>query len=173
MVLIRKMGEEDIGQVSEVMCSCYRWLGRVNGYMEGQIDYLLSERGSVATIRSESQGQKYLVACLNDVIVGVAVLKGNEVAKLYVDPEFHGQGIGRALFESAEQVIIEGGFEDVIVGVHGQSAIGFYEKMGMSVFETKVVIEGVFSGCEVPVMRKHTACEPEGPLYKKMKLWVL
>ena len=150
---MREMIVEDIVRASEVMCACYRWLGERNGYTDAQVDYLLSERGSVETIRNESQEQKYLVALVNDVIVGVTAVKGNEVAKLYVDPEYHGHGIGRALFESAERVIIEGGLEDMITGVIGGVAVGFYEKMGMCVFETKVVEEGVFSGYEVPLMR--------------------
>ncbi len=154
MVLIREMGVADIGRISEVVCSCYSWLGERNGYTGEQVDYLLRERGSVETIQVESQEQRYLVACVNGAIVGVAGVKGNELAKLYVDPEYHGQGVGRVLFESAEMAIIKGGFDDMIAGVIGRSAFGFYEKMGMSVFETKLVKEGAFRGCEVPVMRK-------------------
>ena len=35
MVSIREMTNQDIVQVSEMMCSCYCWLGKQNGFTAG------------------------------------------------------------------------------------------------------------------------------------------
>ena len=109
---------------------------------------------TIETIKAESQSQTYLVACINGLIVGVVAVKANEVAKLFVDPAHHGQSVGLILFNSAEKIIAKGKYEELIVGVMAQSAIGFYEKMGMSKFDEKILQSGVFAGCKTPLMRK-------------------
>jgi len=154
---IRKMKAEDIPGVSEVLCSCYRWLGKHNAYTDQQVEFLVSQRGSMETIKAESQSQRYLVACRNGRILAVAAIKDNELAKLYVDPTCHGQGIGAMLFHSAEQTILAAGYEEMIVGVMARSAIGFYEKMGMSIFGEKILETGAFAGCKTPLMKKDLA----------------
>ena len=154
MITIREMAIHDIVQTSEIMCSCYRWLGKRNGFTAKQVDFLVSERGSIETIEAESQGQIYLVACMNGEVVGMGAVKDNEVAKLFVDPDYHSQGIGVMLFNSAQQIITEAGYEEMIVGVMARSAIGFYEKMGMSIFDEKILKTGAFAGSKTPLMRK-------------------
>ncbi len=154
MITIREMTKQDISQVSEMMCSCYRWLGKGNDFTEQQVDYLVSERGLIEMIRNESQSQIYLVACMNNTVVGVAAVKVNELAKLFVDPNCHSQDIGTMLFDSAEQIISKAGYKEMIVGVMARSAIGFYKKMGMSIFEEKTPEAGAFAGCKIPLMRK-------------------
>ena len=154
MISICEMTIQDISQVSEMMCSCYRWLGRENGFSDKQVEFLVSERGSPDTIKAESQSQTYLIACINGLIVGVVAVKANEVAKLFVDPAFHGQSIGSMLFNSAQKLIAKDKYEEMIVGVMAQSAIGFYKKMGMSKFDEKILQAGVFAGCKTPLMRK-------------------
>lgn len=154
MISVREMTNEDIPRVSEVMCCCYRWLGNESGFTVGQVDFLVSERGSMETIKAESQSQIYLVACMEGAVVGVAAVKANELAKLFVDPDCHGQGAGAMLFNAAEQIITEAGFAEMIVGVMATSAIGFYEKMGMSIFDEKNVKTGAFAGKKTPLMRK-------------------
>ena len=154
MITIREMTIQDIVQVSEMMCSCYLWLGKENGFTAKQVDFLVSERGSVDTIKAESQSQIYLVAYMNGTVVGVAAVKANEVAKLFVDPNYHGQGIGATLFNSAEKIIIEAEHKEMIVGVMARTAIGFYEKMGMSIFDKKILETGEFAGCKTPLMKK-------------------
>ena len=154
MVVIREMTKQDIPQVSEMMCSCYRWLGKYNGFSEHQVVFLVSERGSMERIRTDSQSQFYLVACMDGSVVGMTAVNGNEVAKLFVNPNYHNQGIGTMLLNSAEQIISDAGFKEMIVGVMARSAVGFYEKMGMSVYDETILEEGAFSGCKTPLMRK-------------------
>ena len=153
-IYILRMTPDNVPAVSELNCSCYRWLGNKNGFTVEQIEFLVSVRGSVETITSESQSQIYLIACINDTIVGIAAVKGNEIAKLFVDPECHSQGIGAKLFNAAQKVIVENGYNELIVGVMARSAISFYEKMGMAKYSEKELNSGAFSGCIVPLMRK-------------------
>ena len=81
MIAIREMTKQDVVQVSDMMCSCYRWLGKENGFTAKQVDFLVSERGTIETIKAESQSQICLVACMNGAVVGTTAVKANEVAK--------------------------------------------------------------------------------------------
>jgi putative acetyltransferase len=66
---------------------------------------------------------------LDGVVVGFIVLIGNEVGAIFVDPKFHGQGIGRALMDKARRLrdVLElDVFKDNLVGRK------FYEKYGFS-----------------------------------------
>ena len=148
------MLDKDIAKVSKIMCVCYKWLAKENNYTDQQIAYLLSERGSIGTIQAEAQSQLYFVAEMDGHIVGMAAVKGNEIGKLFIDPDYHRQGIGTMLFDSAQRAIIETGYEEMIVGVMAPSAVGFYEKMGMSIFDEKIPRSGAFAGYKVPLMRK-------------------
>ncbi len=153
-IIIQRMTPDNIPAVSKLNCSCYRWLGKKNGFTAEQIEFLVSVRGSIETIASESHSQIYLIACINDTIVGIAAVKDNEVAKLFVDPECHSLGIGEKLFNVAQKIIVENGYNEMIAGVIAQSAIGFYEKMGMFKYGEKELNTGAFKGCKVPLMRK-------------------
>ena len=56
------------------------------------------------------------------------------------------QGIGKMLFDAAQQFLIKADHKDMIVGVMTPTSVGFYEKMGMSVFDEKLIKTGVFAG---------------------------
>lgn len=64
---------------------------------------------------------------LDGVVVGFIALIGNEVGAIFVDPRFHGQGIGRALMDEARRT------RDVLeLDVFKDNPIGrnFYERYG-------------------------------------------
>jgi ribosomal protein S18 acetylase RimI-like enzyme len=130
-ILIRTMTDKDIPAVSELLCTCYKWLADVEGFPKEFADYLLINRGSVKTIKRESENQRYLVACHGADIVGIVSIKNDEITKLYVDPNRHRQGIGKALFNAAEKYITKDGFKQIILGVLGNSPVPFYKSMGM------------------------------------------
>lgn len=44
------------------------------------------------------------VAELNNTVVGFITLLGNEVGAIFVEPKFHGIGIGKALMEKAQEI---------------------------------------------------------------------
>ena len=60
--------------------------------------------------------------------LGFMGLTGSNIDALFVDPDRHGQGIGRALVEHARS--IAGGSLTVDVNEQNQSGAGFYERLG-------------------------------------------
>jgi ribosomal protein S18 acetylase RimI-like enzyme len=158
MIHVKKMGKQDINRVSEIMCNCYRWLGEKEGYTKKQVDFLISKRGSIESIKAESQNQLYLVAYMDKTIVGMVALKDNEITKLYIDPKYHKQSVGTTLFDAAEQAVIHAGYKEVLSGVSANSAVGFYEKMGMTITDSKVLKTNVWNGHKVTLMKK---CLPQ------------
>ena len=153
MVQIRRMESEDTAAVSEVLCSCYRWLAEREGYTPEQVAFLLEKRGSEDTVRTESSEQLYLVACVDGALAGMVSVGGNEVTKLYVEPGRHGRGVGTELFEAAESVIREAGSDRMLLGTT-PGTVAFYESMGMTVAGTRRPTGGPFTDRDVVIMEK-------------------
>jgi len=152
-IVIRTMTTAEIGAVSTLLCDCYRWLARREGYSPEQTEFLLVRRGSEAVVRKESGSQHYLVACSGEVIVGMAAISNNEITKLYVAPSHHGEGIGRLLYQESERLIGEVGFPEVVLGTTPGS-MRFYEVMGMSTSGRIPYKIELFSDREVVLMHK-------------------
>ena len=150
---IREMREPDQSAVSALLCDCYRWLAGVEGYSAEQVEYLVVERGSLVTVRSESRDQVYLVACEGEIIVGMVAVAGNLIAKLYVAPAYHRRRAGTALLNEAEARVRAAGFDRMNLGTT-PSAVGFYEARGMFVAGRKLHSAGVFCGRETVLMEK-------------------
>jgi len=131
------MKEDDIDNVSRLLCSCYNWLADVEQYDQTELDFLLTKRGSTETVRRESAIEKYYVATADEVIVGMVSIKGNNITKLYVHPDHHGKGIGKELFKAAKDEITNAGFKELNAVAIGESAVPFYKKMGMHIIDRK------------------------------------
>ena len=150
---IRGMTAADEQAVSELLCACYRWIAEPEGYTEEQVGFLLKERGSLETVRRESREQEYLVACRGESLLGMVAISGNQITKLYVDPAFHREGIGRGLFEAAVETARAAGCESVFLGTT-PATVPFYEALGMRVGGHKDHTSGVFSGRRTTLMEK-------------------
>jgi len=131
------MQEEDCSEVSRVVCTSFQWVADREGVTRERLNYYLSERGSEDAIRSQFQEYQCLVACAGQTIVGMVAVKGNEVTKLYVEPQFHRQGIGTMLFNAAQRIIMRAGHKEMVLGTAFDSSIPFYEAMGMSIVGRK------------------------------------
>jgi ribosomal protein S18 acetylase RimI-like enzyme len=130
---IRLMKEEDIENVSRLLCSCYRWLADIEKYDQTELNFLLTKRGSIETVRKESAVEKYYVATADHVIVGMVSVRDNNITKLYVHPNHHGKGIGKELFLTAKDEISNAGYKGLNAVAIGESAVPFYENMGMHI----------------------------------------
>jgi ribosomal protein S18 acetylase RimI-like enzyme len=137
MLTIREMKKEDINNVSELLCSSYRYLAQIENYSKSELDFLLTKRGSAETIIGESQIQKYIVAIEGKILVGMGSIDGCEITKLYVHPGWHGKGIGRQLFKYCKNEIFRGGHKTLKVIAIGESSLPFYIAMGMREIERK------------------------------------
>ena len=73
-------------------------------------------------------GQQF-VARLNEKVVGFVCIDGEELTWLYVDPEYHRQGIGRLLMEHVRPMI---GPDGHVLAVN-PLAIQFYQQMGFEI----------------------------------------
>jgi ribosomal protein S18 acetylase RimI-like enzyme len=147
------MTADDEQAVSDLLCRCYRWIAEPEGYTEEQVAYLLSERGSLETVRRESREEQYLVACRDGVLLGVVAVSDDVVTKLYVAPEHHGGGMGRTLFDAAVETVRASGFQRVSLGTT-PATVPFYEALGMRVAGHKDHVSGVFSGRRTMLMEK-------------------
>ncbi len=49
-------------------------------------------------------GERSWVADVNGTVVGLITLRGNEVGVIFVEPEFRGNGVGRALMDKAKKL---------------------------------------------------------------------
>ena len=69
------------------------------------------------------------VAEVNGDVVGFIALMGNEVGAIFLDPAFHGTGIGRSLMDKAQSL-----HETLEVEVFEANAIGrsFYDSYGFT-----------------------------------------
>jgi putative acetyltransferase len=89
----------------------------------------------------ENTAERYLpntetwVVEINDKVVGFVALMGNEIGGLFLKPEFHGKGIGKALADKA--IDLHG---DLEVEVFSENSIGrkFYSKYGFELLEEKL-----------------------------------
>lgn len=78
-----------------------------------------------------------LVAEANGEILGwgARVPGSNYIADLWIDPPYHGQGIGGRILDALMAQILLDGFDTATIGTHADNlpAIGLYEKMGFRI----------------------------------------
>ncbi|PCJ56919.1 MAG: GNAT family N-acetyltransferase [Planctomycetota bacterium] len=75
------------------------------------------------------------VAEIDGVVKGFIALMGNEVGAIFLQPDYHGKGIGKALMDKAQEI-----HGDLEVEVFKINAIGcnFYLKYGFQHLEEKL-----------------------------------
>ena len=159
VMYVRVMNREDIPRVSDILCSCYRWLGEKEGFTPHDVRFLIRQRGSIDTVKRESEIETYCVACDDTETVGMLSVRDNEITKLYVHPRRHREGLGKLLFEKAEEIITANGHTKIILGTIGMSPMPFYESMGMVVSGRKPNKMGQESSREVILMEKEIVKE--------------
>ncbi len=62
----------------------------------------------------------------------------NEICAVYVDPDFIGQGIGRALFQVVTDALRARGFTEAVLDASITVSVGFYKAMGCRVVEQRL-----------------------------------
>jgi len=88
-------------------------------------------------------------------VAGFISLLGNEVGALFVDPEHHRGGIGRALIDKAR--LLRGDLEVEVFELNTLGR-GFYERVGFRPIERKVHEPTGFA-----LLRLRLAADPPGP----------
>lgn len=152
---IEPMTDADHAEVSELLRACFNWVADREGFTDQQREFLVGRRSSAETLREESQTRPHLVARDEDgTILGMAAIRENEVARLYVHPQYHGRGVGKALFQAAEAMIREAGFAEVTVAALVESAAAFYRARGMREVGRQSYEPQIFGGREVVLLAK-------------------
>ncbi len=111
-------------------------------------EFIAQERKNVAEIYLPNTDT--WVAQIDGEVRGFIALMGNEVGAIFLQPEFHGQGVGKALMDKAQEL-----HGDLEVEVFKENVIGrnFYSKYGFEHLDEK----------------RH---EPTGQLVLRLKLTV-
>lgn len=149
------MTDGDLVEVSELLQCCFNWLAEREGFTEQQREFLAGPRSSVQTLREESQTRPHYVARTPDgAVMGVAAICANELARLYVDPKYHSQGVGKALFREAESLFRKSGYAEMTVAALVDSAAGFYRAQGMHDIGRAPYEPELFKGRELFLLAK-------------------
>jgi len=128
--LIRPMRRTDSVQLAAIFASAWR---HGHPYAPRVITETVFE--------TETRGESVAVATIEGSPVGWTGLNGPErfIHHLYVDPAFHGRGIGRALLRHA--VRLAGGRATLKCQTRNVEALAFYRAAGFTYVE-----DGVFAG---------------------------
>ena len=149
------MTDADHAEVSELLRACFNWLAEREGFTDRQREFLVGPRSGAETLRTESQTRPHLVARDQDrTILGMAAIRENEIARLYVHPQYHGRGVGKALFQAAESMIRRAGFTEVTVAALVDSSAAFYRARGMHEIGRQPYEPQIFGEREVVLLAK-------------------
>jgi ribosomal protein S18 acetylase RimI-like enzyme len=155
---VEAMTDADRVEVSELLRACFNWLADREGFADRQREFLVGPRSSAETLREESQTRPHIVARDPDgTILGMAAIRENEIARLYVHPQHHGRGVGTALFQAAEALIRQAGFTEVTVAALVERAAAFYRARGMREIGRQPYEPEIFGGREVVLLAKRVA----------------
>ncbi len=155
VVNIAPMTYADLDEVSALLRICFNWLADRDGFTPAERTFLTGKRSSVETIREESKTRPHLVARGDGgILLGMTAIRGNELARLYVDPRFHGQRVGCKLFDAAEVMIRDAGFTEMTVAALVESAAAFYRARGMHEIGRQPYEPEIFLGREVVLLVK-------------------
>lgn len=155
---IEPMTSADLVVVSDLLRATFNWLADQERFTDQQRAFLVGPRSNVETIRDEARTRPHLVARDADgTILGMAAVRDNEVARLYVHPRHHGRGVGGALFRAAEQLIREAGHAEVTVAALVESAAAFYRARGMREIGRQTYAPEIFGDREVVLLSKPIA----------------
>jgi putative acetyltransferase len=96
-------------------------------------EFIAQERNNVAEIYLPNTDT--WVVELNGEVEGFIALMGNEVGAIFLQPECHGKGAGKALMDKAQEI-----HGDLEVEVFMENSIGrnFYSRYGFSLLEEKL-----------------------------------
>lgn len=73
--------------------------------------------------------RQMFVALVDGKLLGTASLDGRAVRSVFVDPAYHGHGLGRQLMAAVEQAALDSGLTSLVVP-SSVTAEGFYARLG-------------------------------------------
>jgi GNAT superfamily N-acetyltransferase len=124
---IRKFQNKDARKLSYLI---RRALNEVNikDYPKRVIVYL-SKQNTPSKLIEKSKRRDIYVIVDGDRILGTASLENNNIFSVFVNPTYHGKGIGQRLVGYIERVAKKRGIDRLELP-SSLTAVGFYEKLG-------------------------------------------
>lgn len=123
----RKLGRNDVNGVRALICQTIDTSYRL-AYSPQAIAFF-KEYHSLDNIKRDAGQGLTLVAIMDGQIVGTATLLDGEIKRVFVDPKFQGQGIGRELMLSLITEARAQGLRSVSLDASLVSR-GMYERLG-------------------------------------------
>ena len=137
MIIIREITELDFDQV----LNCIRRAVDISNrpdYPTKIIEYQLTKHYIPEWIKNTHEDKYFVVALLNQKIVGTGALKENEVRSMFIDPDYQQKGIGRTIIDHLEEYAFNHGYRTIVLD-SSITGINFYEKLGYTKNKDEIV----------------------------------
>ena len=130
MISTRPYQESDAAHVCDIINECIRTMDGVN---EAARD-LICSKNVPKNLNAELSPLYALVAEINDQVIGIGSLDGNEIKRVYIDPSYHNSGVGKALLDALELEASRREIDELIIE-SSPSAEEFYAALGYQAIE--------------------------------------
>ena len=148
---IRKFRKEDARQVCTILRRSQREV--LSKYYKKKVIDTFSKRITPKRMIQRAKEQEIFVAVQGKRILGINGITGNEVRRFHVDPDYHGNGIGRRLMQNIERIARKRRIKKLIVK-SSTNAEKFYQKMGFKRVRRIVGIIGNVRFPEILMQKK-------------------
>jgi len=124
---VRPALEADAPQVSQVILASLL-TSNAQDYPASVIERVQASF-TTDSVRQLMQHRQMFVALVDGELRGTASLDGRAVRSVFVDPAYHGRGLGRQLMAAVEQAALDSGQTSLVVP-SSVTAEGFYARLG-------------------------------------------
>jgi GNAT superfamily N-acetyltransferase len=137
MVEIREIIESDFTEALRCIQRAVDISNRPD-YPKKIIEYQLTEHYTPEWIKNTLKDKYFIIAKVDNHIVGTGALKENEIRSMFVDPDYQHQGIGKAIIKNLEERALQQGYEGILLE-SSITGIEFYKKLDYVVKTNKEV----------------------------------
>jgi ribosomal protein S18 acetylase RimI-like enzyme len=124
---IRKFRADDANRVAQIIRRCLLEVN-VKDYPRRVIDSMYDHFSPQNLIELAKRRNVYVLVRSNRIL-GTGNLRENNVRSVYVDPDFHGTGMGKRLMRHLENLVKKNGYETVEL-FSSITAFEFYKNLG-------------------------------------------
>jgi len=144
IIELRKLGGKYHCQALECILRSIE-ISNAPDYPPSIIEYQLKTHYTMDWITKQMQSRYFIVALVDDKVVGTGSLDGDEVKAVFVDPDHQRRGIGRALMEELERYGKSKGLQQVRLYAT-ITAFEFYKRLHYRLVEE---LTGEFKGDKI------------------------
>lgn len=127
-MIIREIVSKDFSEALECIQKSVDVSNRPD-YPVKIIDYQLHTHYVLSWVENAAASKYFVVAEIEDSVVGTGALKDNEIQNVFVSPDYQKDGIGKAIINHLESYASIQGYSNVFLE-SSISAVLFYQKLG-------------------------------------------